>query len=164
MNELAGMMYESIRSKLFPIPDDVLVYPAHGPGSACGKNLGPNTHSTVGEEKQTNYALKAANKAEFVKAVTDGLDAPPQYFPINARINKEGYDSLDAVLEKGLKPLSVADVKKQAEAGAVLLDTRKADVFTHGFVPGSIFIGLEGRFAEWSGSLLSFTTPIVLVT
>ena len=164
MDDLAGMMYDSLQQKIVPLGDDVLVYPAHGPGSACGKNLGPNTHSTVGEEKATNYALKAATKEEFIKAVTDGLDAPPQYFPINARINKEGYDSLDAVLEKGLKPLKVEDVKKEVEGGAVLLDTRKADVFTQGFVPGSIFIGLEGRFAEWSGSILSFTTPIVLVT
>ena len=164
MDDLAGMMYESLQQKIVPLADDVLVYPAHGPGSACGKNLGPDTHSTVGAEKASNYALKAANKEEFVKAVTAGLDAPPQYFPINARINKEGYDSLDAVLEKGLTPLSISAVKKQVEEGAVLLDTRKADVFTQGFVPGSIFIGLEGRFAEWSGSLLSFTTPIVLVT
>jgi hydroxyacylglutathione hydrolase len=164
MDDLAGMMYDSLQQKIMTLPDDVLVYPAHGPGSACGKNLGPNTHSTVGEEKATNYALKAATKEEFIKAVTAGLDAPPQYFPINARINKEGYDSLDAVLEKGLKPLSTADVKQQVAEGAVLLDTRKAEVFTQGFVPGSIFIGLEGRFAEWSGSLLSFTTPIVLVT
>jgi hydroxyacylglutathione hydrolase len=164
MDDLAGMMYDSLQSKIVPLADEVLVYPAHGPGSACGKNLGPHTHSTIGAEKATNYALKAASKSDFIKSVTDGLAAPPQYFPINARINKEGYDSLDEVLEKGLKPLKAEAVKKAAREGRVILDTRRAEVFTQGFVPGSIFIGLEGRFAEWSGSLLSFTTPIILVT
>lgn len=163
-NDLAGMMYDSLQQKIVPLPDDVLVYPGHGPGSACGKHLGPNTHSTVGEEKRTNYALQAANKEDFIKAVTSGLDTPPQYFPVNAQINKEGYDSLDEVLSKGLKPLSVAEVKKAQERDTVVLDTRAADLFTQGFVPGSIFIGLEGRFAEWSGSLLSFQTPMILVT
>jgi hydroxyacylglutathione hydrolase len=164
MNDLAGMMYESLQSKIMPLNDDVIVYPAHGPGSSCGKNLGPNTFSTIGEEKSSNYALQAGTKADFIKSVTDGLAAPPQYFPINARINKEGYESLDAVLEKGLRPLSVAEVKKASEEGAVLLDTRTAAEFTPGFVPQSVFIGLDGRFAEWAGSLLSFKDPIVLIT
>jgi glyoxylase-like metal-dependent hydrolase (beta-lactamase superfamily II)/rhodanese-related sulfurtransferase len=162
MEDLAGMMYDSLHSKIIPLADDVIVYPAHGPGSACGKNLGPNTFSTIGEEKQNNYALKAENKEAFVKAVTDGLAEPPQYFPINAKINKEGYDSLDEVLEKGLRPIPIAEVR-QAKEDAVLLDTRPASVFTQGFIPGSIFIGLEGRFAEWAGSLLPFTQSIILV-
>jgi hydroxyacylglutathione hydrolase len=162
--DLAGMLYESLQNKVAPLADDVIVYPAHGPGSACGKNLGPNTHSTIGEEKNSNYALKASSKEEFIKLVTDGLSTPPQYFPINAKINKEGYDSLDDVLARGLKALTPAELKKAMTDGAVLLDTRNASVFTHGFVPGSIFIGLEGRFAEWAGSLLSFNDPIALVT
>ncbi len=164
MEDLAGMMYESLQTKLMPLANDVLVYPAHGPGSACGKNLGPNTFTTIGAEKETNYALKAASKQAFISAVTDGLAAPPSYFPINAKINKEGYDSLDSVLEKGLKPLSVNKVKTLICNDAVLVDTRTASVFTQGFIPGSIFIGLEGRFAEWAGSLLPFTTPMILVT
>jgi glyoxylase-like metal-dependent hydrolase (beta-lactamase superfamily II) len=109
MNDLAGMMYESIHSKLFPLQDDVIVYPAHGPGSSCGKNLGPNTHSTIGEEKKLNYAMKAATKEEFIKEVTEGIAAPPLYFPINAKINKEGYDSLEEVLVNGMKALSVEE-------------------------------------------------------
>ncbi|HMK26695.1 MAG TPA: rhodanese-like domain-containing protein [Chitinophagaceae bacterium] len=164
MNDLAGMMYESIHSKLFPLEDDVIVYPAHGPGSSCGKNLGPNTHSTIGEEKQLNYAMKAATKEEFIKEVTDGIAAPPLYFPINAKINKEGYDSLDEVLVNGMKALSVEAFKKSMTEDAVVLDTRNATLFTQGFVPGSIGIGLEGRFAEWAGSLLPFDAPVLLVT
>lgn len=163
MSDLAGMMYESLQKRIVPLADDVIVYPAHGPGSSCGKNLGPNTSSTIGEEKQTNYALQANSKEEFVKAVTDGLDVPPQYFPINARINKEGYESLDEVLQQGLKPLSVKEVKTLKE-DALILDTRHKDEFTQGFIPGSVFIGLEGRFAEWAGSLLPFDEKIILVT
>lgn len=164
MNDLAGMMYDSIHSKLFPLADEVIVYPAHGPGSSCGKNLGPNTHSTIGEEKQSNYAMKAATKEEFIKEVTDGIAAPPSYFPINAKINKEGYDSLDDVLVQGLKALPVEEFKKLMADDIIILDTRRADVFTQGFVPGSISIGLEGRFAEWAGSLLPFHEPMLLVT
>jgi hydroxyacylglutathione hydrolase len=164
IDDLAGMMYESLQKKIIPLADDVIVYPAHGPGSACGKNLGPSTHSTIGEEKQFNYALKAESKEKFVKEVTDGIAPPPQYFPINALINKEGYDSLDAVLEQGMTALSVEDFKKQLEENTIILDTRPAPEFTKGFVPGSISIGLEGRFAEWAGSLLSFDTPMLLVT
>jgi glyoxylase-like metal-dependent hydrolase (beta-lactamase superfamily II)/rhodanese-related sulfurtransferase len=164
MNDLAGMMYESIHTKLFPLEDDVIVYPAHGPGSSCGKNLGPNTHSTIGEEKQFNYALKAATKEEFIKEVTDGIAAPPLYFPINAKINKEGYDSLDEVLLNGLKALSVSAFKNLITDDTIILDSRNANLFTQGFIPGSISIGLEGRFAEWAGSLLSFNVPVLLVT
>ena len=164
MNDLAGMMYDSIHTKLIPLTDEVIVYPAHGPGSSCGKNLGPNTHSTIGEEKKNNYALKAASKEDFIKEVTDGILAPPSYFPINAKINKEGYDSLDDVLVQGLKALTIDEFRQLKKDNIILLDTRRADIFTQGFVPGSIFIGLEGRFAEWAGSLLPFDAPIVLVT
>ncbi len=164
MEDLAGMMYDSLQSKIVPLADDVIVYPAHGPGSACGKNLGPNTFSTIGEEKKNNYALQAQDKNQFIKSVTSGISAPPNYFPINAQINKEGYDSLDSVLKKGLQPLSIEEVKRANANDSLILDTRNAAVFTQGFIPGSIFVGLEGRFAEWAGSLLPFTQPIVLVT
>jgi hydroxyacylglutathione hydrolase len=165
MEDLAGMMYESLQKSIMPLNDDVIVYPAHGPGSSCGKSLGPNTFSTIGEQKQTNYALQQENKESFIKAVTDGLAAPPNYFPINARINKEGYESLDSVLEKGLTPLDIPAFKViTKDPELFILDTRKATEFTKGFVPGSISIGLEGRFAEWAGSLLPFDKKMVLVT
>lgn len=164
MQDLAGMMYESLQKKIMPLADDVIVYPAHGPGSSCGKNLGPNTHSTIGKEKADNYALKAVSKQDFIDVVTDGLAAPPKYFPINAQINKNGYESLDSVLQKGLTPLGVNVFKEVSERSDVLiLDTRKATLFTEGFVPGSISIGLEGRFAEWAGSLLPFDKTFLLV-
>lgn len=164
-HDLAGMMYDSLQAKIVPLADDVIVYPAHGPGSSCGKNLGPDTDSTIGTEKQFNYALKAENRDEFIKVVTDGIPPPPLYFPINARINKEGYDSLDEVLEQGMKPLSIADFKARiADEDVVILDTRNSKLFTEGFIPGSISIGLDGRFAEWAGSLLSFDAPLLLVS
>jgi hydroxyacylglutathione hydrolase len=162
--ELAGMLYESLRSKILPLPDDLVIYPAHGPGSSCGKNLGPNTHSTLKEEKETNYALKEQTKEDFVRAVTDGLIAPPEYFSVNARINKEGYESLEDVLEVGLQPLDLSSFKNWINGEAILLDTRRSDLFAAGFVPGAISIGLDGRFAEWAGSILPFSKPIVLVT
>lgn len=164
-NDLAAMLYDSLQSKIMPLSNDVIVYPAHGAGSSCGKSLGPETFSTIGEQKQNNYALNQDSKEDFVKAVTDGLAAPPNYFPINAMINKQGYESLDSVVEEGLKPLTVAQVKAFInDDEVILLDTRPASVFTQGFVPNSIFIGLEGRFAEWAGSLLSFTKKIILIT
>lgn len=164
MEDLAEMLYDSLQAKIMPLANDVIMYPAHGAGSSCGKNLGKETFSTIGEQKEKNYALNQASKDDFVKAVTEGLAAPPQYFPINAKINKEGYESLDKVLAEGLKPLSVADFKALAkDENIIILDTRNATIFTQGFVPTSISIGLEGRFAEWAGSLLSFTKTIVLV-
>jgi glyoxylase-like metal-dependent hydrolase (beta-lactamase superfamily II) len=163
--ELAAMLYDSINQKIASLPDDVVVYPAHGPGSNCGKNLGPATSSTIGEEKTTNYALQPQTKEAFIKAVTSDLPAAPSYFPINARINKEGYESLEKILETALTPLSVAELKKWMEdEETILLDTRPAGDFTKQFVPRSISIGLEGRFAEWAGSLLPFDKPIILVT
>src|SRR5215203_2906757 len=164
MDDLAGKLYDSLQTKIVPLADDVIIYPAHGPGSACGKHLSAKTDSTLGEEKATNYALKAGSKKEFIKAVTDGLDEPPEYFAINAQINKEGYESLDDVLKKGLRQLSVADVKKEIENDTILLDTRQPEEFTKGFIPGSINIGLDGRFAEWAGSLLPFDKQILLIT
>ncbi|HMI78817.1 MAG TPA: MBL fold metallo-hydrolase, partial [Ferruginibacter sp.] len=162
--ELAGIMYDTIQNKILPLADDVLVYPAHGAGSSCGKNMGPETFSTIGEQKKNNYALQPQSKEDFIAAVTDGLGIAPKYFAINARINMQGYESLEAVKQKGLTPLSIDDFKKLQGEDAIVLDTRHANVFTKGFIPGSIFIGLEGRFAEWAGSMLPFDKPIILVT
>jgi hydroxyacylglutathione hydrolase len=164
IEDLAGMLYDSLHQKIMPLADDVIVYPAHGAGSSCGKNLGSETFSTIGTQKQTNYALQPQTKEAFIIAVTDGLAAPPQYFPINAKINKEGYESLDTVLANGLKPLTVQEFKEKiATFEPIILDTRNANVFTQGFVPGSISIGLEGRFAEFAGSILPFDQAILLV-
>jgi glyoxylase-like metal-dependent hydrolase (beta-lactamase superfamily II)/rhodanese-related sulfurtransferase len=162
--ELAEIMYETLKEKIIPLPDDVIVYPAHGPGSSCGKNLGPSTFSTIGEEKKTNHALQPQSKEDFIKSVTTGLNIAPVYFAINASINQKGYDSIDEVKNKGTKALSIEAFKNLAKEDVIILDTRNASVFTHGFVPNSIFIGLEGRYAEWAGSLLSFDKKIILVT
>jgi hydroxyacylglutathione hydrolase len=165
MNDLAGMLFESLQTKILPLSNHVIIYPAHGAGSSCGKNLGTETFSTLGEQKISNYALQKQTKEEFIKAVTEGLLAPPQYFPINARINKEGYESINKIMEQGLKALSVQEfVKLSSSDNCFILDTRNATVFTNGFVPESISIGLEGRFAEWAGSLLPFNKSILLVT
>ncbi|MBS4064865.1 MAG: MBL fold metallo-hydrolase [Chitinophagaceae bacterium] len=164
MSGLAGMLYDSLQQKIIPLADDVIVYPAHGPGSSCGKSLGKETFSTIGEQKQTNYALQPQTKEEFIKAVTDGLAAPPKYFPVNVKINKEGYDALDEVLKKGMNPLNIEAFKvEMKKEKTFILDTRNASVFTQGFVPGSISIGLEGRFAEWAGALLPFDENILLI-
>ena len=163
--DLAGMLYESLQAKIMPLADDVIMYPAHGAGSSCGKSLGKETFSTIGEQKQNNYALNQASKEDFIKSVTEGLAAPPNYFPINAKINKEGYQSLNKVLEDGLKPLSIVEFKEFAKNdNCIILDTRNATLFTQGFITNSISIGLEGRFAEWAGSILPFNKHIILVT
>lgn len=164
MQDQAAILYDSLQAKIMPLADEVIVYPAHGAGSSCGKNLGPETFSTIGEQKKTNYALQPQTKEDFVTAVTEGLSEPPQYFPINAQINKDGYDHLEEVLDKALTAFDVAGFKVALKNDVVLLDTRHASVFTQGFVPGAIFIGLEGRFAEWAGSLLPFDKELVLVT
>ena len=161
---LAGIMYDTIQNKILPLADDILVYPAHGAGSSCGKSMGPETYSTIGEQKKTNYALQPQTKEEFVTALTGGLAIAPKYFAINAQINKQGYQSLDNIKQKGLVALSIAEFKKLKDDDVLVLDTRHATVFTKGFIAGSIFIGLEGRFAEWAGSLLSFDKPMILVT
>ena len=165
MEDLAGMMYVSLQNKILPLADEVIVYPGHGAGSSCGKNLGVETFSTIGEQKKTNYALQPQTKEAFIKAVTEGLAAPPQYFPINAKINKEGYESLDAIMKKSLNPLNIPAFKEKVkEDDVIILDTRISGLFTQGFVPGSISIGLDGRFAEWAGSLLPFDKTLILVT
>lgn len=162
--ELASVMYDTIKNKIMPLNNDVIVYPAHGPGTSCGKNLGPETATTIGEQKKNNYALQQQTKEEFIKAVTTGLDETPSYFSVNAKINKEGYESLEEIKRKGLTPLTAANFKLKIDSDMLVLDTRTASEFSKGFVPGSLFIGLEGRFAEWAGSLLPFHQHIILVT
>jgi len=162
--ELAGIMYETIQNKILTLPDDLIIYPAHGPGSSCGKSLGMETQTTIGEQKKNNYALQQQSKEEFIKAVTEGLSEAPVYFPLNAKINKEGYGNMDELKSRSLVGLSVEDFKQRAEKGVLILDTRDPHVFTQGFVPGSVSIGLDGRFAEWAGNLLSFKEPLVIVT
>lgn len=162
--ELAAMLFNSIQNKILPLADDIIVYPAHGAGSSCAKNIGPENYSSIGEQKKNNYALQPQTKEAFVDTVTKGLGIAPKYFPINAKINMQGYESLETIKQKGLTVLSVTDFKNLQQTDVLVLDSRHATVFTNGFIPGSIFIGLEGRFAEWAGSLLSFDKPIIIVT
>ena len=162
--DLASIMYDTIQHKIMSLADDIIVYPAHGPGSTCGKNLGPDTFSTIGEEKKNNYALQTQSREEFIKAVTTGLDEPPIYFSMNAKINKEGYHSLDEVKQKGMTALNIKAFKNKLKEDVIVLDTRDAATFTQEFIPGSIFIGLEGRFAEWAGNILPFHQRMILVT
>lgn len=166
-DELAGLLYDSLRTKIMTLEDDVIVYPAHGAGSACGKNLSKETVGTIGEQKKTNYALRAnMTKEEFVKEVTDGLLPPPEYFPLNVKLNKEGYQAIDDVIKSGAKALSVSEFEKTAnESDVLILDVRHQSKFIQGFIPQSIFIGLGGTFAPWVGALIKdVTQPILLVT
>jgi hydroxyacylglutathione hydrolase len=162
--DLAEIMYETLAKQILPLPDNVIVYPAHGPGSSCGKNLGPETFSTIGQEKKTNHALQPKSKEDFVKSVTEGLSAAPVYFALNAAINQKGYDGINEVKERGLKALSIEDFKAIALEDTIILDTRHATVFTQGFVPSSIFMGLEGRYAEWAATMIAFDKKIILIT
>lgn len=163
-NELAGMLYNSLQQKILPLADDVIVYPGHGPGSACGKNIGQETISTIGLQRLTNYALNQPSKEAFIEKVNEGLNEAPRYFAVNARINKEGYESLEAILEKGMTPLNVNAFKQRMkEADLLVVDTRLSTLFTKGFIPGTISIGLDGRFAEWAGSLLPFDQSMLLI-
>ncbi len=154
--QLAGTLFDSLRSKVMTLPDDVIVYPAHGAGSACGKNMSKETFDTLGHQKLTNYALREnMTKAEFVAEVTNGLMPPPAYFPLNVGLNKHGYDPIDEVMARGLQPLSPRAFEAAAnETGALILDTRDAETFSNGFVPNSIFIGIDGSFAPWVGALI----------
>ena len=165
-NDLAGMLFESLRSKIMTLNDDVIVYPAHGAGSACGKNLSKETVGTIGEQKQTNYALRSEmSKEEFVKEVLEGISPPPQYFAKNALLNKTGYSDLDQVLDSGNTPLSVDLFEELAKNNnTLILDVRTQQEFVKNHIPGSIFIGLNGGFAPWVGALIKdITQPILLV-
>ncbi|MBY8961461.1 MBL fold metallo-hydrolase [Flavobacterium sp. D11R37] len=163
---LASHLYDSLRNKIMPLPDDITVYPSHGAGSACGKNMSKETTDTLGNQKKTNYALRAdMTKEEFIKELLDGLGAPPAYFPQNVMLNIKGYESLDAVMDKALKPLTPALLKELAQnTGAIVLDVRPQDDFVEGHIPGSIFIGLNGNFAPWVGALIrDVNQPLLLV-
>lgn len=165
--ELAGLLYESLRNKVMTLASDVTVYPAHGEGSACGKNMSKETVSTIGLQKEYNYALRAdMTKDEFIKEVTDGLLPPPVYFPMNVKMNKEGYDSIDDVLKRGTMPMSVNAFEAAAnETGALILDTRNPEHFVQAFIPNSINIGIDGTFAPWVGALIpDIKQTILLVT
>jgi rhodanese-related sulfurtransferase len=162
-DDLAGMLYDSLNKKIKTLPDGVIVYPAHGPGSACGKNIGKETHSTIGEQKKFNYALKAMSRVEFIKEVTEDILPPPAYFFEDARINKTGYEPIDEVMLENKRPLSVAEFGKAMKEGAMILDTRQPDEFEQGFIPGSLNIGLNGQYAVWVGTLLDMKRPLVLV-
>ncbi len=164
--DLAGILYDSLRNKIMTLADEVIVYPGHGAGSSCGKNMSKETVGTIGDQKATNYALRAnMTKEEFVAEVTDGLSAPPAYFPENVRMNKMGYESLDKVMEKGLRPLSPDAFEAAAnETEALVIDTRHQNTFITGFVPQSIFIGIDGSFAMWVGALiLDINQPILII-
>ena len=164
--QLAGTLFDSLRNKIMPLPNDVIVYPAHGAGSACGKNMMTQTVDTLGNQKQMNYALRQdMTKEEFIKEVTDGLVAPPAYFPLNAKMNKQGYEHLDSIIERACLPISVQDFEDLAnKTGAIILDVRNQLDFMQGHIPNSIFIGIDGGFAPWVGALIKDVKhPILLV-
>ena len=165
-NDLAGYLYDSLRNKIMPLADDVIVYPAHGAGSACGKNMSKETTGTIGDQKMNNYALRAdMSKEEFITEVTDGLLPPPAYFPQNVIMNKEGYDDLDTVIKRGTQGFTPAEFEEKVnETGAIILDVRHQNDFVLGHIPRSIFIGIDGGFAPWVGALIGdVKQPILLV-
>lgn len=164
--DLAGLLYESLMNKIMPLADDVIVYPAHGAGSACGKNMMKETVDTLGNQKKMNYALNQPDKQSFIKAVTEGLTPPPGYFGMNVAMNKKGYDSFETVLNQGMRALSPAEFEAAAEeTGALILDTRSNKDFYKGFIPQSVNIGIEGDFAPWVGAMImDVNQSILLVT
>jgi glyoxylase-like metal-dependent hydrolase (beta-lactamase superfamily II)/rhodanese-related sulfurtransferase len=165
--ELAGILFDSLREKIMPLPDEVIVYPAHGAGSACGKNMMKETVDTLGNQKKVNYALRAdMTREEFIAEVTEGLQAPPKYFPLNVQMNREGYEDIDAVLKRGSRALDPDAFEAAAnETGAVVLDVRHQEEFVKGHVPRSVFIGLNGDFAPWVGAMIAdVSQPILLIT
>mmetsp|Transcript_17718 Transcript_17718/g.57970 ORF Transcript_17718/g.57970 Transcript_17718/m.57970 type:complete len:469 (+) Transcript_17718:156-1562(+) len=167
VEDLASHLYDSLREKIMPLADDVIVYPAHGAGSACGKNMMKETVDTLGNQKKVNYALRAdMTRAEFIKEVTDGLLPPPNYFPENVKLNKEGYDDISEIIKRGTTAYLPTEFEVIAnETNAIVLDVRHQDEFVQGHIPRSIFIGLDGSFAPWVGALIAdIQQPILLVT
>lgn len=166
MNDLAGFLYDSLRNKIMPLPNHVIVYPAHGAGSACGKNMSKETFDSLGHQKEVNYALQDISKEQFIKEVTHGLLPPPFYFPKNVMLNKMGYEAVETVISRVLTALSAEAFEAAAnETGALILDTRKAQEFKDSFIPNAINIGIQGDFAPWVGTLITnIQQPILLVT
>ena len=163
-DKLAAHLYDSLHNKIMPLADDIIVYPAHGPGSACGKNMSKETTDTLGHQKATNYALQPMTKEEFVEKVLDGLMPPPGYFPANVLMNIKGYESIDKVLDKGLQALSPEAFEAAAnETDALILDTRDAQTFAQGFIPNAINIGIDGSFAPWVGALIPDIRQAILL-
>ena len=160
---LAAMMYDSLTTKIKPLPDDVIVYPAHGPGSACGKNIGKETWSTIGIQKQTNYALRDMTREVFIAALTTGLAAPPRYYFKDAVINKHGSSPLKDILARNVRALSIEEFDKATGHSALVLDVRTPEDFEKGHIPGSLNIGLDGTYAWWAGTLIDIATPLVIV-
>lgn len=166
-DDLAGFLFDSLRNKIMPLSDDVIVYPAHGAGSACGKKMMKETVDTLGNQKQMNYALRAdMTKEEFIEEVTDGLLPPPQYFPLNVKMNKSGYDDIEKVLDRGMKGLNPDAFELLAnESGAIIIDVRHQNDFVKGHIPQSIFIGLDGGFAPWVGALIgNVKQPLLIIS
>jgi rhodanese-related sulfurtransferase len=165
MEDLASKLYHSLHGKIMTLPDDLLVYPAHGAGSACGKNMSKETFDTLGNQKKVNYALQNIPESQFIKEVTEGLLPPPFYFPENVALNKKGAKSIDTVMKTGLIPLSPNEFEKIANAElALIIDTRHNDDFEKGFIPNSIFIGIKGDFAPWVGTLVTdIKQPILII-
>lgn len=166
MEDMAGTLYDSLHAKILTLADEVIVYPAHGAGSACGKHMSKETFDTLGHQKEVNYALKASSKAQFIKEVTNGILPPPQYFAKNAAMNRGGYENIDDVFEKGMVALSPEAFEAKAnQTGALILDTRDPQVFAEAFIPNAINIGLNGQFAPWVGALITdLKQEILLVT
>ncbi len=164
--DLAGMLYDSLRNRIMPLSDEIIVYPGHGAGSACGKSMSNDTQDLLGNQKKTNYALRAdMTKEEFITEVTTGILPPPQYFPKNAAMNKTGYDSIDEVIGRGTQALSLDAFKDEIANGALILDVRSQAEFINGFISGSLFIGLNGQFAMWVGAIIQdIKQRIVLIT
>ncbi|HXI03103.1 MAG TPA: rhodanese-like domain-containing protein [Candidatus Saccharimonadales bacterium] len=161
--DLAGSLYDSLHTKLLALPDETIVYPGHGAGSACGKNLGSETSSTIGQQRRMNYALQPMEREAFIRIVTSGLPEPPRYFGHDARLNRENHPGLEEIVSRSLRPLSIEEVLDLSRAGARILDARQPEAFAAGHIAGSINVGLEGRFASWAGTILDPEAPLVIV-